>query len=144
MGFNLKDNSALLFGDGNGKWSTTTLATIGLAVKNSLLKPTETENRYVYVNSFTVSQREVVSALEQVSGKKWTTTNIDAEEMLREGQEKLSKGDFSGAMNVIRYVNAIEGHGGNFATYRKTSNEVLELPKETLVSAVENLLKQTS
>jgi hypothetical protein len=55
--------------------------------------------------------------------------------------EKMATGDFSGAMLLIRYINCVEGHGGNFAQYEKTANKLLSLPKENLDKVVAQIVK---
>ncbi|KAM0795926.1 hypothetical protein BDR22DRAFT_893766 [Usnea florida] len=61
MGFDVKNEKASLFNGGRDTWSTVTLSTNGLAVTNALLLPNETANRYLYIESLTVSQSEVVA-----------------------------------------------------------------------------------
>lgn len=142
MGFNVKNHKVSLFNGGQDTWSTTTLDTIGLAVKNSLLVPDQTANRYVFIDSFTVSQNDVVASLEKATGRKWEREQVDAEEMKKMGLEKLSKGDFSGAMSLIRYINCVHGHGGNYAEYRSTANKLLGLPQQTLDEVVEQIVSK--
>ncbi|KAE9365829.1 isoflavone reductase family protein-like protein [Stipitochalara longipes BDJ] len=143
MGFDLKSQTATIYNDGNGVWSTTTARTIGIAVKNAMLIP-ETANKYIFINSFNVSQNEVLASLEKATKKKWEATHVDAEEQKKIGTEKVASGDFSGAMLLIRYINCIEGHGGNFAQYEKTSNELLSLPKDNLDDVVAQIVQELS
>ena len=142
MGFDVKNQKASLFDGGRVTWSTATLSTIGLAVKNALLLPNETANKYLYIESLTVSQSEVVASLEKAMGKPWEREQVDAEEMKRSGLEKMSKGDHSGVVSLIRYVNCVHGHGGNFAEDRDTANGVLGLPKATLDEEVRKLVSR--
>lgn len=141
LGYNLKEQKATVFSHGNDTWSTTRLTTIGLAVKNAMLIPDQTANRYLYIDSFTVSQNQVLASLEKVAGKKWEVTHADAEEAKKTGLEKMSKGDFSGAMSLIRYINFVDGNGGNYIEYEKSANELLSLPKQTLDEVVEEIVK---
>ncbi|KAK3172011.1 hypothetical protein OEA41_004095 [Lepraria neglecta] len=101
MGYDLKEHKATIFNHGNDTWSTSTLGTIGLAVKNAMLIPEKTANRYMYIDSFTVSQNQVLVSFEKATGKKWEVTHVDAEEMKKVGMEKMSNGDFSGAMLMV-------------------------------------------
>lgn len=141
MGHDLKAQTALVYNDGKGPWSTTTLDTIGLAVKNAMLIPEKTANKYLYIDSFTVSQNQVIAALEKITKKKWDVTCVDAEEQKKAGMEKVANGDFSGAMSLIRYISCIPGHGGNYIEYKESANELLSLPKETLHEVLEGILK---
>ena len=142
MGFDVKTQKASLFNGGRHKWSTTTVSTIGLAVKNALLVRNETANAYLYIESVTVSQSEVVASLEKATGKTWEREQVDAEEAKRGGLEKMSKGDYSGVVPLIRYVNCVHGHGGNYVESRGSANGVLGLPKTTLDEEVRKLVSK--
>ena len=141
MGFNLKEHKATIFNHGNDTWSTSTFATIGQAVTNALLIPNKTANKYLFIDSFTISQNQVLASFEKATGAKWEVTRVDAEEEKKKGFEKISQGDFSGAMSLIRYINCVDGHGGNYAEYRETANELLSLPKQTLDEALAKVVK---
>jgi hypothetical protein len=141
MGFDLKEQKATIYNDGNGVWSTTTMATVGLAVKNAMLSP-ETASKEIFIDSFTVSHNQVLASLEKASKKKWEVTYVDAEEQKKVGMEKMAKGDFSGAMLLIQYISCVEGHGGNFAQYEETANGLLALPKESLDDVVAQSVQQ--
>ena len=142
MGFDVKNQKASLFNGGRDTWSTATFSTLGLAVNNAMLIPNETANKYRYIESLTVSQSEVVASLEKAMGKPWEREQVDAEEMKRSGLEKMSKGDHSGVVSLIRYVNCVHGHGGNYAEEWGTANEVLGLPKATLDEEVRKLVSR--
>ncbi|CAM1505889.1 Fc.00g115260.m01.CDS01 [Cosmosporella sp. VM-42] len=141
MGFDLKQRKASIFNAGNDTWSTTSLPIIGLAVKNAMLIPEKTANKYLYVDSFAVSQNQVLNSFEEASGTKWEVTQVDAEEMKKQGLEKMSRGDFSGAMSLIRYINCVHGHGGNYSEYQPTANQLLSLPKQELDKVVAEIFK---
>jgi hypothetical protein len=83
-----------------------------------------------------------LASLEKATKKKWETANVDAHEQKRIGLEKMARGDFSGAILLIRYINCVEGHGGNFAQYEKTANAELSLPKESLDDVVAKILQE--
>jgi uncharacterized protein YjiS (DUF1127 family) len=53
----------------------------------------------------------------------------------------MSKGDFSGAMSLIRYINSVHGHGGNYSEYEETQNELLSLPQENLDDVLAGILQ---
>ena len=142
MGFDVKNQKISLFDGGKDAWTTTNLSTIGLAVKNALLVPNETANKYLYIESLTVSQSEVVASLEKATGKTWEREQVDAEEMRRSGLEKMANGDHSGVVSLIRYVNCVHGHGGNYAESRGTANGVLGLPKVTVDEEVRKLVSK--
>jgi hypothetical protein len=141
MGFDLASKKATIFNDGNGKWSTTTFGSIGLAVKNAMLIPNKMANKYLCVDSWTLSQNQILASLEKATDTKWDATHVDAEEQKRDGLAKIAGSDFSGAMSLIRYINTVEGHGGNYATYSESANELLELPKLDLDEVIAGVVK---
>lgn len=141
LGFDLKERKATILNDGNDMWSTTILTTVGLAVKNAMLIPEKTANKYMFIDSFTVSQNQVLASLEKATGEKWEVTHVDAEEEKKAGLEKMAKGDFSGALALIRYVNCVDGHGGNYMLSEEGANELLSLPKQNLDEVVAEIVK---
>lgn len=141
MGYDLKGHKATIINNGDDKWSTTTLPRIGLAVKNAMLIPEKTANKYMFIDSFTVSQNQILASLEKATGEKWEVTHIDGEEEKKIGLEKLSKGDFMGFMELIRYINCVDGHGGNYMLHEEGANELLSLPKQNLDEVVAEIVK---
>ena len=141
MGFNLREHKARILNHGNDTFSTTTLSTIGLAVKNALLAPEKTANRYMYLASFTVSPNEVLASVEKATGTKWDVTYVDGEEQKKAGLKKMASGDWNGGRPLLlQYICAVDGYGGNYATYRGSANELLGLPEETLDEVVKRVV----
>ena len=140
MGYNPKERKAIISNDGNDKWSTTTLTTTGLAVKNAMLIPEKTANKYMFIDSFTVSQNQVLASLEKATGEKWEVNHVDAEEEKKSGLEKFSKGDFSGMMLLLKYIQFVGGHGTDYTLYEQSANELLSLPKQNLDEVVTGVL----
>lgn len=102
---------ATIFQDyGYNQWSTTTLSTTALAVKNALLDPTHTSNMYLFIESFNVSQNELLSALEGLTKVKWDASYQDAEEEKRVALEKMKHGDYSVIPTLICYITCAEGY----------------------------------
>jgi nucleoside-diphosphate-sugar epimerase len=142
MGFDLAAKRATINGSGTARWTTTRLDTIVLAVKNVLLKPDETANRHLYIDSFTVSFNEVLEACEKATGSKWEVTYEDPEEQKKLGLEKMAQGDVGMAsVLLLRYMASVPGHGMNHAEYKESANELLGLPKESLEDAIADILK---
>ena len=141
MGYDLKERKATILNDGNTMWSTTTLTTTGLAVKNAMLIPEKTANKYMFIDSFTVSQNQVLESVEKATGEKLEVIHVDGEEEKKIGLEKMSKGDFSAILTLIRYALCVDGHGGNYMLYEEGANELLSLPKQNLDEVVAEIVK---
>ncbi|KAF7913053.1 uncharacterized protein EAF01_002074 [Botrytis porri] len=133
--------TAIIYNEGKDAYSTTTIASIGTALKNKLLHPEETANKHLFISSFHVSQNQILASLKRTTGKKWDVTYVDAEEQKKIGMEKMAKGDFSGAMGLIRYTNSVKGHGGYYAGYEEMSNELLGVQGEDLDEVVREIVK---
>ncbi|TGO53132.1 hypothetical protein BCON_0129g00140 [Botryotinia convoluta] len=141
MGFDLKEHKAIIYNEGKDAYSTTTTASIGTALKNALLHPDETANKYLFISSFHVSQNQILASLEKATDKEWDVTYVDAEEQKKIGMEKMEKGDFSGAMGLIRYINSVKGYGGDYAEYEDMSNELLGVQGEDLDEVVRGIVE---
>ena len=142
MGFSPTSHSATICRPGTMKWATTRLATIGLAVKNTLLLPEKTANRYLYIASFMASYDEIIAAFEKAQGVKWQVEYVDPEEQRALGRKKMDEGkEYEAALLLLRYMVSQEGYGGDYPTYRENGNEILGLPKETLEGVVKDSVK---
>ena len=115
------------------------LSDIGKATASVLEHASETVNRYVYVNSFFVSQNEILAAFEKASGSKWEISRASAAQTNKIGKEKLLQGDFSG------FVPAIQGMlfgGHEWVHHRGADNKLLGLSRdEGLDSVVAKIFK---
>ncbi|RAH67847.1 aromatic alcohol reductase [Aspergillus aculeatinus CBS 121060] len=94
LGFNLQTHEATIYDDGVTPGSVSTLSQIGRALVAILRHAELTKNQYVYVESFTVTQNEVLAALERATGGKKST-------------ERFNQGDLAGA----RILNLAAGLG---------------------------------
>ena len=139
LGFDFKEHTATIYDSGDAKTDLTLLSTIGKATGSVLEHAAETANKYVCINSFFVSQNEILAALEKTSGKKWETTEITIAEANKIGKEKLGKGDFSGIVPLISSL-AFSGH--EWVHQYGSDNQMLGLTQEedleTVVAKIYN------
>ncbi|KAL9118619.1 MAG: hypothetical protein Q9187_004832 [Circinaria calcarea] len=140
VGFNINTKEAAIFDDGNRKFSTSNLSQVGNAVVAVLLKPEETANQFIYIDSFTATQNEILTELEKATGEKWKVTESTTEAAKTEGQALFAKGDFSGLLLLLNVLFLGEGYGSYFAKEAVLGNEKLGLPKQDLVSTVATLV----
>jgi len=59
----------LIFDGGNRPFSVTNLSQVANAVVAVLLKPEDTANQFLYVDSFTATQNEILDVLEKTTLK---------------------------------------------------------------------------
>lgn len=105
LGFDLVWKSATIYGDGAEEFPCSTVAGIGRAVLD-VLKDLE-EGRYarefLYRNEFMTNQNEILMMLEKIG--KWHVGRAEIEECVREGDRRMKRGFFEGAMVLLeRYV----------------------------------------
>ncbi|KAL8825979.1 MAG: hypothetical protein Q9191_004076 [Dirinaria sp. TL-2023a] len=96
LGFDLDTSTATIYDEGNVKCQLTVLADIAQSVKGVLMSPAETRNRYVYINTFHLSQNEILRVLEGVQGKEWKRVRKDAGQSMRTGLRELEKAQKEG------------------------------------------------
>jgi hypothetical protein len=132
---------ATIVDHGTSRWSATTRSTTGHAVKNAILSPERTSNKYLFIESFNVSQRDILASLQDVTGAKWDVTYHDAEEEKRLALEKLAKGNYSGIPTLMRYITCVKGYGGNYMDSEESANKLLSLPAESLDEVLAGLTK---
>ncbi|KAI1175047.1 isoflavone reductase family protein [Nemania sp. FL0916] len=144
LDYNLEKSHAIIYDSGNKKWSTTTIGTVAAAVVGALLKPEDTMNTPLFVASFTVSQVQVLRALEKATGKKWTITNLTSEETL-EKADTLDGKDDAQALK-LRILMLMYGEdddrGADFEKDGLLANDMLDLPVEDLNDVVERVVKR--
>lgn len=106
--------------------------------------PEETKDRYVYVNSFQLSNADLVHAIEKVVGgdEPFSITEASTYDLEKEGKDKVAKGDQSGYFDLVNTVRWRKGAGCDYSSQRKLDNEVLNLiDKEDLSSVLRSALK---
>jgi hypothetical protein len=98
----------------------------------------ELANQMVYINSFTVSQRDMFASALRITGTEeedWTITKEDAKDRFSRGIEAVKKGDYSGFANVLYTRLFFPDGSGDFEHNKGTLNDILGLAKENLDEA---------
>ncbi|KAK4862916.1 hypothetical protein LT330_010746 [Penicillium expansum] len=131
-GLDVPERTATIFDGGDISYEATNLDQVGRAIARSLKSPDLTKNQYVYVNSFTVTQNKVLSALERATNEKFTLSESTVEDLWQDGATKLKEGQPLGTVSMI--AASIYGKGGlaSFSQTKGLWNKVLGLPQEDL------------
>ncbi|KAL8365369.1 hypothetical protein RB595_004258 [Gaeumannomyces hyphopodioides] len=118
---------------GNEPFQASTRPFIGRAVAAVLRRADETTaNKYLLVASFQPTQNEILSALETLTGAKWTVAaRADTAELQAEGERKLAAGDYSAFPHLLERWCYGDGVGHRVAP-ADDAGELLGLPKEDL------------
>lgn len=139
--FDLEKKEAVIYDSGNKAWSTSTLKTASEAVVKVLLKPEETKNRPVFVSSFTLSQRQLLKVLEEVTGSEWKIETISEKEALRKAEELDEEGALKLKIWLLLCSDRMD-RGANFEKDGVLNNELLGLPVEELREVVKRIVKR--
>lgn len=149
FGFDFANRAVTFFDEGETKISISTWPQVGRAVAALLSLPIKAKgsntacledfkNKPVYVNSFTVSQKDMFESALRVTGAKkadWTITNEPAQERYSTGIKGMQEGQFVGFVKMMYSRVFYPDGNGDFEHNKGTLNLVLELPKEDLDKA---------
>jgi hypothetical protein len=147
-GFDFKNRSVTLFDEGETKICTSTWPQVGRAVASLLsLKITPDgegdekqclerfKNGYVYVSSFTLSQKDMLNSVLRVTNtrlEEWKVIKEPVKERYAKGVEQMQKGDRMGFAKAMYARVFYPDDCGNVEKTRGLQNELLGLPKEDL------------
>ena len=98
-----------------------------------------------YINSFTVSQGDMLASALRVTGTKeddWTITKEDAKDRFAGGAEAVKKGGYSGFANMLYTRLFFPNGSGDFEHNKGTLNEILGLPKASIDDATKVALER--
>jgi nucleoside-diphosphate-sugar epimerase len=131
-GFNVPARTVTIYDGGDIPYEATNLDQVGKVIAASLKQPELIKNKYVYVNSFTVTQNEVLMALEKATGEKFTASNSTVEELRQDGFKAMEAGQLLGMLALV--ASAFYGKGGlaNYSVTRGLWNDKLGVPQENL------------
>ena len=151
IGINTSARTATVLDGGDKPHEVTNLTQIGRAVAAVLSSAhfEETANQYVYVNSFTVTQNQIIQMAEKVTGSEFTVTHIKGQDLWKDGMEKGKTGEFEtvgggrylvGSVQMI--MSEIYNRSGfnHFSQDRGLWNERLGLPKEDLEETIRSVV----
>lgn len=104
------------------------------------------KNRVVYINSFTVSQRDMLASALRVTGTEesdWTITHESARKRFAGGVQEVKEGKMQGFQKFGARLFFDDGCG-DFEHSKGTLNEVLGLPKEAIDEATRVAMERQS
>ncbi len=103
-------------------------------------------NKVVYINSFTVSQKDMLESACRVTGTKkddWTITKEPAQDRYMSGIEEMKEGKRIGFVKMM-YTRVFYPDGcGGFEHNKGTLNEVLDLPQEDIDEATKVAIERS-
>jgi NAD(P)-dependent dehydrogenase (short-subunit alcohol dehydrogenase family) len=133
-----KEKRADIVKDGSLKTSYSTLARVGEATSKILQRPAETANRVLFIQSFCITQVEIVKAFEKASNAKYEVAWLDADTYEREQKAKRDEGNKEAIENLVWLLGAIEG---NWEERDEFAMSLLGLKNENLDEAASKVVR---
>ncbi|KAF5646380.1 2'-hydroxyisoflavone reductase [Fusarium sp. NRRL 52700] len=142
-GFNVAAHTVTLYDGGDIAYEATNLDQVGRAIAKSLKNLEITRNQYVYINSFTVTQKDVLRALEKATGDKFQVSHGTVNELWESGAEQVRNGNPMGTLAQIS--GSLYGKGGvaNYSVDKGLWNDKIGLRGENLEEFVEAYIRNT-
>ncbi|KGO72797.1 hypothetical protein PITC_057730 [Penicillium italicum] len=152
FGFTVKDRKVTFFDDGTRIISVSTWDQCGRALAALLSLPesgvtpalADFKNKEVRINSFRVSQRDILDSLHRVLGttdSDWEIIHESVTKRLADGAEEKAKGVFTGIPKLLYgSVFLPTNKEGDFAGTMGLANDTLGLPKEDLDEATKRVV----
>ncbi|KAL4972638.1 hypothetical protein BDW66DRAFT_169436 [Aspergillus desertorum] len=144
LGYDIRSHTATIWDDGNKKFTFTNQKQLRRALVSILRHPGATANQYLYISSVETSQNEIRAALEKATESSWTTRRTTTDAEVSDATAKLQKGDFSGALTLVRATvyGDIPGLGSNYAKDRVLANGLLGLEEESVEETVKRVVSE--
>ncbi|KAI4093263.1 MAG: hypothetical protein LQ339_007741 [Xanthoria mediterranea] len=158
FGFDFPNRKVILFDEGTQPISVTTFPLVGKGVASLLSLPiTRSEgnkstaclsdfgNRFCYVASFVVSQKDMLDSVLRVTKtdvKDWAITKEGTKKRYERGMTRLRGGEYAGLVLGMYSRNFFPDGSGNHSVTRGLDNEKLGLPKEDLDEFTEVAIKE--
>ncbi|CZT24909.1 uncharacterized protein RCC_10637 [Ramularia collo-cygni] len=108
---NLPAHTIDILDDGEAQWSASTLSQIGEATARILSRGEDiTKNRMIYIQSFLISQNQMVESFERATGTKWTRKVFESEKYRVEEKRKADEGDKEANENLVWFLGAVDAN----------------------------------
>ncbi|OAL04451.1 NAD(P)-binding protein [Phaeosphaeriaceae sp. SRC1lsM3a] len=140
---------ATIFNVGTGKFNTTTLAQVGRGVAALLSLPEDKLNAYknnaVYLESFFLSQRDILDSAIRATGTKesdWEIQTQDPAEAIQASRDAVAAGHMMAFIGEFYATHMLEGRGGDIEEKAVKDMAVLGLQKENLDEVVKRVAEE--
>ncbi|KAL4976024.1 NAD(P)-binding protein [Aspergillus desertorum] len=140
LGLNYSSRTITLTDDGQGRFSTTTLANTALALNRILLSPSTTANQIVVLSDFATTQVELVETNERLTGETWRRESVNTAEAIPALAEAWNKGDTGAGYGLIDIGFTKGTYSGHFEPLHQPRNRELGLPERNLEEVVREAL----
>ncbi|KAH8895896.1 NmrA-like family protein [Thozetella sp. PMI_491] len=131
------EKRAEILGDGKAKSSNATLGQISKGVVQIFKKLDETRDRVLMIQSFCVSQLDVLESLERITGEKYSADYVDIDEFVKKHKALADAGNRDSIEDLVFALGVIEG---NWEEKEDFAMELLGLQNEDLDTVVKEAL----
>ncbi|KAI1197384.1 NmrA-like family protein [Nemania serpens] len=136
--FDLAARRAEILDRGQQKSSTATLGRVAEAIVAVLAQEADaTRNRVLFLQSFCVSQLDVLAALERATGAKWEVSFVESEAFIAERRPRADAGDKEAVEDLVFALGAIDG---NWESREGFAMDLLGLENEDLDEVVRRVV----
>ncbi|KAK6536005.1 hypothetical protein TWF281_000251 [Arthrobotrys megalospora] len=144
MGFDFSSRTAQIYDSGEKKIEVSKMEDVAKTTVEICFEKAKWAGELVYVSSFTVSQRDMLAALDKVGENgPWKVVERTTEWLQERGNKRIEKGDMMGLVDEIWAVAFRDGVGEAFSKKRKLVNEELGIPRggnEAFVDAIRGIV----
>lgn len=151
FGFDIKARKATFFDDGNTKITSSSWDQCGRAVAGLLSLPvsgaspsvSDWKNNALYIQSYRISQRDILDSLNRVLGstdKDWTITNEPTPDRYKRGLAELQGGALTGLATAM-YSRAFYPNGDGDISGKGLANDKLGLHEEDIDEATKRTIE---
>ncbi|KAK0945841.1 hypothetical protein LTR29_002698 [Friedmanniomyces endolithicus] len=131
------EHRADILDDGETRFSMSTLSRVAEATVRVLERPAETRNRMLYVQSFCVTQREIIAAYEAVMGREWEVVAFESGKFRDEQKAKAEAGDAGANEELVWYLGTVDA---DWRSREDFAMKLLGLEDEGLKEAVQKVV----
>ena len=104
----VKERKAEILDDGDTKFSASTLSRIGEATAKVFFNLEATTNKMIFVQSFCVTQNEVIKAYERATDSTWNVKRVDSKAYEAQEKAKAGDGDLEAVASTLEHTSYIE------------------------------------
>jgi nucleoside-diphosphate-sugar epimerase len=137
MGLDVRGKKMEILDDGEGRVSCTTEENTALAIARALtIAAEETKNRNVFLQDFSVNQKELLAEVERQTGEKFEVSRVDSRKLVKEKKAEFEAGNKFAQYPLINIAFMTGRYGGFFEKEGEILTEKLGLKKATLADEV--------
>jgi hypothetical protein len=123
----------------------TTSTNTGLAVAKSLLHPSLTANKQIFISDFVTNVREILASLEKQLGEKFNVEEKKSAPQIKELRKRYDEGNFTATFELVALSCVADVDVGyDFEKEREIWNGKLGLPDQTLDEVVKDAIELAS